>query len=207
MDGILAWLSSLPPVALLSAMAALAAVENIFPPIPADAIVAFGGFLAARSGASPWPSFLAVWGGNMAGVVLMFFLGRRYGSARLEQRYKLDKSGKADARILTWHRKYGTAAFFFSRFVPGVRAVVPPVAGALRIPFPGAMIAIAAASGMWYGALTWLAFRAGNNWEELLATIQRLGTGTAVGAGLILLVVVGWWYLRRRRGREHPPAA
>jgi membrane protein DedA with SNARE-associated domain len=207
MEGMLAWLSSLPTVALLAAMAALAAVENIFPPIPADAIVAFGGFLAARSGASPWPAFLAVWAGNMAGVVIMFFLGRRYGTTALERRYKLDRSGRADARILEWHDKYGTLAFFFSRFVPGVRAVVPPVAGALRIPFPGAMIAIAAASGLWYGALTWLAFHAGNNWEALLDTIQRLGMGTALGAALILLVVGGWWYLRRRRRREHPPAA
>ncbi len=148
MNAALAWLTSLPPGALLSAMAVLAAIENIFPPIPADAIVALGGFLAARKGASPWPAFLVVWGGNMAGVVLMYFLGRRYGTAVIERRYKLDRSGTADARVLHWHQRYGTLAFFLSRFVPGVRAVVPPVAGALRIPFPGAMVAIAAASGL-----------------------------------------------------------
>jgi membrane protein DedA with SNARE-associated domain len=207
MDGMLAWLSSLPPAALLSAMALLAAVENIFPPIPADVVVAFGGFLASRSGASPWPAFLAVWAGNMAGVVLMYFLGRRFGTERLEKRFKIAKSGNADTRIKEWYGKYGIAAFFLSRFVPGVRAVVPPVAGALRIPFLGAMLAISAASAMWYGAITWLAFRAGNNWETLLATIKRLGWGSALGAGAILLVGAAWWYLRRRKRREHPPAA
>ncbi len=201
MNAALAWLTSLPPGALLSAMAVLAAIENIFPPIPADAIVALGGFLAARKGASPWPAFLVVWGGNMAGVVLMYFLGRRYGTAALERRYKLDRSGTADARVLHWHQRYGTLAFFLSRFVPGVRAVVPPVAGALRIPFPGAMVAIAAASGLWYGAITWVAFRAGNNWEALLATIGRLGGWTAAGAAGLLLALVGVWYFRRRRRR------
>jgi membrane protein DedA with SNARE-associated domain len=201
MNAALAWLTSLPPGALLSAMAVLAAIENIFPPIPADAIVALGGFLAARKGASPWPAFLVVWGGNMAGVVLMYFLGRRYGTAVIERRYKLDRSGTADARVLHWHQRYGTLAFFLSRFVPGVRAVVPPVAGALRIPFPGAMVAIAAASGLWYGAITWVAFRAGNNWEALLATIGRLGGWTAAGAAGLLLALVGVWYFRRRRRR------
>ncbi len=201
MNAALAWLTSLPPGALLSAMAVLAAIENIFPPIPADAIVALGGFLAARKGASPWPAFLVVWGGNMAGVVLMYFLGRRYGTAALERRYKLDRSGTADARVLHWHQRYGTLAFFLSRFVPGVRAVVPPEAGALRIPFPGAMVAIAAASGLWYGAITWVAFRAGNNWEALLATIGRLGGWTAAGAAGLLLALVGVWYFRRRRRR------
>jgi membrane protein DedA with SNARE-associated domain len=201
MNAALAWLTSLPPGALLSAMAVLAAIENIFPPIPADAIVALGGFLAARKGASPWPAFLVVWGGNMAGVVLMYFLGRRYGTAVIERRYKLDRSGTADARVLHWHQRYGTLAFFLSRFVPGVRAVVPPVAGALRIPFPGAMVAIAAASGLWYGAITWVAFRAGNNWEALLATIGRLGGWTAAGAAGLLLALVGVWYFRRRHRR------
>lgn len=201
MNAALAWLTSLPPAALLSAMAVLAAIENVFPPIPADAIVALGGFLAARKGASPWPAFLVVWGGNMAGVVLMYVLGRRYGTAALERRYKLDRSGTADARVLRWHQRYGTLAFFLSRFVPGVRAVVPPVAGALRIPFPGAMVAIAAASGLWYGAITWVAFRAGNNWEALLATIGRLGGWTGAGAAALLLGLVGFWYFRRRKRR------
>jgi membrane protein DedA with SNARE-associated domain len=201
MDSVLAWLTSLPPAALLSAMAALAAIENIFPPIPADAIVALGGFLAARQGASPWPAFLVVWGGNMAGVVLMYFLGRRYGTAALERRYKLDRSGTADARVLHWYERFGVLAFFLSRFVPGVRAVVPPVAGALRIPFGGAMVAISAASALWYGAITWIAFRAGNNWEALLSTISQLGGWTAAGAGALLLGLAALWYIRRRRRR------
>jgi membrane protein DedA with SNARE-associated domain len=207
MDGILAWLSALPYGALLAAMSALAAVENVFPPIPADAIVAFGGLLAARQGASPWPAFLAVWLGNMAGVVLMFFLGRRYGTARLERRYPLDRTGGADQRVLALHSKYGTFAFFLSRFVPGVRAVVPPVAGALGIPFPGAMAAIAAASGLWYGIITWLAFRAGSNLDVLLARIRELGLWTAALAGAVLLSLGTWWYVRRKRRREHRPAA
>lgn len=200
----LAWLSSLPQGALIGAMAFLAAVENIFPPIPADVLVAFGGFLAARGGTSAWPAFLAVWLGNLVGVVIMYGLGRRYGTSRIEARYHLDPTGVADARMLDAYRRYGTLAFFISRFVPGVRAVVPPVAGAMRAPFLPAMLAMGAASGLWYGAITLLAFRAGSSWEALRDAIARLGSwsagiAVALGGGLAVL-----WWRRRSRDRSNP---
>jgi membrane protein DedA with SNARE-associated domain len=208
LDSLLAWLSSLPSPLLLGAMGGLAAVENVFPPIPADVLVAFGGLLAARASHSPWPVFLVVWGGNVAGAALMYGLGRKYGSARVERKYRLAAGGGADVRILELHRKYGLAAFFISRFVPGVRSVVPPVAGALRIPFVGAIASIALASAIWYGVITWLAYRAGSNWEALEDRISQLGRGTAVAAGGVLLLAVAWWWLRRRRraGERLPPA-
>ena len=204
LDAALAWLTTLPPGALLALMAVLAAVENIFPPIPADVLVAFGSFLAARSAQPPWPAFLAVWGGNLFGAWLMYLMGRRFGAERIERRYHLDRAGGADARILDWHRRYGTAAFFLTRFIPGLRAVVPPVAGALRIPPLGVMGAMGLASGIWYGVITWLAFRAGTNWESLRGGIARVGSWSA-GLALAVVVVVGalWWY--RRRFRASPP--
>jgi membrane protein DedA with SNARE-associated domain len=202
----LAWLSTLPQGGLVAAMALLAAIENIFPPIPADVLVAFGAFLSARGGRSAWPAFLAVWLGNMVGVAIMYGLGRRYGTSRVERRYHLDRSGRADERILAYHRRYGILAFFLSRFIPGVRAVVPPVAGALRIPFAGAMVAMAAASGLWYGAITILAFRAGNNWETLRAGLGKMGSWTA-GIAVLLGAIIAILIWRRRRGRDQSRTA
>jgi membrane protein DedA with SNARE-associated domain len=208
LDAALNWLASLPTGALLSLMAILAAVENIFPPIPADVLVAFGGFLAARAQQAVWPAFLAVWGGNLLGAWFMYVLGRRYGAARVEQRYHLDRTGRADQRVLEWHRRYGTLAFFITRFIPGIRAVVPPIAGALRIPPVGVMVAMGLASGMWYGAITWLAFRAGSNWEALKLSIARLGSWST---GLAILILLGftaaWWLRRRSRARTTAPTS
>lgn len=203
LDSALTWLATLPQGALISSMAVLAAIENIFPPIPADVMVAFGGFLAARAHAPAWPAFVAVWGGNMLGVAAMYFLGRRFGSARIERRYHLDPTGGgADARILDWYHRYGMFAFFISRFVPGVRAVVPPVAGALRIPFGRALLAMAAASALWYGAITIIAFRAGDSWEALKGAVARLGSwSAAIAVGLVVVVAAVWWR-RRHRARS-----
>jgi membrane protein DedA with SNARE-associated domain len=193
------WLGALPPGALLPVLAALAFIENMFPPMPADVLVAFGAVLAARAGTSAWPPFLAIWTGNVAGAMLMFAFGRRFGSAWTERRFHLSSGGLADARLLILHQRHGAAAFFVSRFIPGVRAVVPPVAGALGAPLPSALAAFAVASAIWYGAITWLAFRAGNNWDVLVSMIGRLGFSAGV-VGVLAAVVLGllWWRRRRR---------
>ena len=203
MENVLAWLASLPQGALVAAMAVLAAVENVFPPIPADVMVAFGAFLAARTSGSPIPPFVAVWLGNMTGVVLMYAMGRRYGTRRIAVRFRLDASGRADARLRALHQRYGTLALFLSRFIPGVRALVPPVAGALNIPFGRSMIAMGAASGIWYGAVTFLAFRAGSNWDTLRESLARFGSWTAAIAVLVAGGVFLAVWLKRRRARSH----
>jgi len=181
-------------------MAVLAAVENIFPPIPADVLVAFGGFLAARSDASPWPAFLAVWIGNVSGAMLMYFAGRRMGRAWITRRLHLAPGSPNEERLTRWHARYGAAALFASRFVPGLRAVVPPLAGALRFRIGPLFVAISLASGLWYGLITWLAFSTGNNWEVLSTRVSALGKWSGVlAATLVALGAVAWFIARRRR--------
>ncbi len=194
--------------AILAVMTALAVAENFFPPIPADVLVAFGGFLAARGNHSPLIPFLCVWAGNVGGAIAMYFLGRRLGEKRLGTKFKLDTGGDGSSRVHELYRKYGIAAFFLTRFIPGVRAIVPPIAGAMRIPPTGAIIAIALASAVWYGAITWLAYRAGASWEQLRALVGRFGTwSSGIALALVAVIAIVWWLRRRSRGRSSPPAA
>lgn len=193
------WLTSLPPLALYTAMTALAFAENIFPPIPADVLVAFGGFLAARAGSSPWIPFLCVWLGNVAGAVTLYMVGRRLGAPWIRTRFHLVEGGDAETRFRLAYAKYGLPAIFLSRFLPGVRAVVPPFAGAFGIAITGTTVAIAIASGLWYGAITAIAFRAGSSWETLVATISRFGKWTGIFAALIVAIVALIWFMRRQR--------
>jgi membrane protein DedA with SNARE-associated domain len=89
---------------------------------------------------------------------------------------------------------------FLSRFLPAVRAVVPPLAGAIRVPLPGAIAAIAIASTVWYATLAIIAYRLGTNWDRISGAIKEFETGAAVVAGVIVVVaLVVWWIVRRRR--------
>lgn len=201
----LGWLSGLPPVALYLALAVAAAVENIFPPIPADTVVAFGAFLAARGEATPAGTMLATWLGNVGGAMLVYATARRFGAGWLSAR--LGRFGGPDrqARLLRMYERRGMAALFFSRFLPGVRALVPPVAGALRLPVASTTAAISVASALWYGTITWVAYRVGADWEALQERIGSLSRTTGLVAVAIVLVAAVVWFVMRARRRTGSP--
>ena len=202
MDAFTAWLTGLPATLLYLALGVVAAVENFFPPVPADTIVALGSFLAARGKASALGAFLAVWIGNVGGAMVMYALGRRYGAERLERRLMGDKGPTAERRLQTLYGKYGLGALFVSRFIPGVRALVPPFAGALRVPPLRAALAMGTASAIWYGLVSYVGFRAGADWEQLKRMIARDGAVLAIGAGVIAVIGLVIWWLRTRRSAQ-----
>ena len=207
LEVILDWLLTLPQSTLLPAMFLLAAAENIFPPIPADVLIALGAFIAARSGESPMPAFLTVLIGNVGGAMAMYALGRRYGASWTEKRFHLTRKETADDRLSVLYERYGLISLAIGRFIPGVRAIVAPFAGALRASVTGTVAAITLASGSWYGLVTWAAFRAGSNWEELVRTLGRMGKVTALVATLLIAAIALAWYMhRRKQAREHGPA-
>jgi membrane protein DedA with SNARE-associated domain len=198
-EDVLSWLGGLPPVALYLILAIVAATENFVPPIPADVIVAFGSFLAAREHRSPIPTIIAVVIGNVGGAVGMFALGRRFGAEWIRRRLRV-MGDQAEQRVRQWYHRFGLPALFLSRFLPGVRAVVPPLAGAIRVPAPGAIAAIATASTIWYATLAMIAYRLGSEWSLIAAAIKEFQTTAAIIAGVIVVLGAAvWWVARRRR--------
>ena len=199
-SGLIDWLSHAPLALLYLIMAAFAAVENVFPPIPADTVVALGSWLAARGQGSPLWAFLSVWIGNIAGASAMYYVGRRHGTAWIERRFPKIADEKSENRFRELHRRYGTASLFLSRFIPGVRALVPPFAGALRLPAVSSLASISIASGIWYGLVSYLAFRAGAaDWNALTGRISSVGRWIAIGAAVVLGIGALVWWLRQRR--------
>ena len=191
-------LSGVPLGVLYPTLGLLAAVENIFPPLPTDAVVAFGSFLAARGQGNPWATFLVTWLSNVAGAAGMYWAGRKYGRSVLTKGFAKWIGPDAEIRLERSYRKYGLAALFVSRFLPAVRAVVPVFAGAAKLPFLPVISIMGLASGIWYAFLTIVAFRAGSDWEALQSTIANYSRAITVMA--VVMVAVGaaiWWKKRR----------
>ncbi|MEO5589509.1 MAG: DedA family protein [Gemmatimonadaceae bacterium] len=198
-EEIINWLSELPIGTLYIAIGSISALENIFPPFPADVVVAFGSFLAARGQASPYTTFLVAWVGNLIGAALMYWIGRRFGSSAFMSRLERWAGKGAEQRLMDLYGRYGLPALFISRFLPAVRAVVPPFAGAMKLPPLPVFLAVGAASGVWFAFLTFVAYRAGSNWEALYATIVRSGTLIAAGAAVLVVAAGTFFYFRYNR--------
>ena len=198
-DAIINWLSGLPVGALYASIFVISASENIFPPFPADIVVAFGSFLAARGEGSPYSTFFVSWTGNLCGAALMYYVGRKYGSSAFMSRLERWAGKGAEQRLMALYGRYGLPALFISRFLPAVRAVVPPFAGAMKLPPIPVAIAIAAASGVWFAFITFVAFRAGSNWDVLYAQILHSGKIISMGAVALVVIAVAAYFIFRKK--------
>ncbi|HZK78364.1 MAG TPA: hypothetical protein VFC35_05600, partial [Gemmatimonadaceae bacterium] len=93
-----------------------------------------------------------------------------------------------------------------SRFLPGVRALVPPFAGAMKLPPLAVGAAIALASGVWFAFITWIAFQAGEDWDALYARIIHSSKIAGFTGFLIVATVtvflIGRYLARRRKAKK-----
>ncbi len=201
LETITTWLGNLPIGTLYAAIAGVSAFENFFPPFPSDGVIAFGSFLASRAQGSPVWVFLLGWFGNVSGAMVTYTLARRFGSDMILKRLEKHVGPAAENRMMVLIDRYGFGGLFVSRFLPGVRAIVPPFAGAMRLPMWKVFLAVASASAVWFGIITFLAFRAGDNWELLQHYLLRSGQWAGLISGAVVALIVGLW-LRRRRKRQ-----
>jgi membrane protein DedA with SNARE-associated domain len=203
LSSITEWLGNLPLGSLYATIAVLSAFENFFPPFPSDAVIAFGAFLADRGHGSAITVFLLGWLGNVGGACITFMLGRRFGSKAFLRRLEKYAGPDAEQRIKQLHKRYGFAGLFVSRFLPGVRAIVPPFAGAIGLPATKVLLSVASASAVWFAFITFLAFRAGDNWDVVEHYLVRSGkVAGAIAFGIVLLVVAVWFFKQHRKRRE-----
>jgi membrane protein DedA with SNARE-associated domain len=203
LQSITGWLGDLPLGSLYVTIAVLSAFENFFPPFPSDLVIAFGAFLADRAHGAAFTVFFLGWFGNVAGACITYALGRRFGSKAFLRRLEKYAGPDAEKRIKQLHKRYGFGGLFVSRFLPGVRAIVPPFAGAMKLPAAIVLLSVASASAVWFALITFLAFRAGENWDVVEGYLVRSGkVAGGIAIGIVVLSVALWLYKRRENKRE-----
>lgn len=208
MDRLAELLGGVSPATLYALLALIAFIEGIFPPMPADVVVALGSFLAARNGANLYLTIAVIVGGMSAGSAVVYWLARRFGAVWMHAQLKRFGVDNAERQLEALYGRYGLGALFIGRFVPGLRMLVPPVAGMLRVPFITSMTLITLASIIWYGLIAALAFRVGSDWEMFRFAIERLlaRVGLTAAAFLALASLIGWGVWRQRRFRREAKA-
>lgn len=200
LERFLDWLTALPTAPTYLVLALLSAVENVFPPVPADVAVALGAFLAQRGELSAWLLGLVCWVSNTASAAGMFFLGRARGEALLRSGFgaRLLPPAAVGA-IRAAYERHGVWGIFVSRFLPGFRAAVPPFAGISGMSAWRALPPAAAASALWYALIIVVGSQLGLHFDrirEILGQANRVFAVLAVVAALVL-----WWWLRRHHRR------
>lgn len=189
-------------------IALLIAVENIFPPIPSEVILTFGGFMTTYSDLNVWLVALFSTIGSVFGAIVLYGIGRILNEDRLERwlsgkwgkilHLKASDVKKADA----WFRKKGKMAVFFCRFIPIVRSLISVPAGMARMKFSSFLVLTALGTAIWNTALCWLGVVAGASWEKIVEEIGIYSTIAVALLGVACVVFLVWFYFKRIRGKK-----
>jgi membrane protein DedA with SNARE-associated domain len=206
LDGLLDWLAHLPTVPTYLFLMALSALENVFPPVPADTAVALGAFLARRGEVSAVLLGVSCWAANLGSAAYMYFFARRHGTSFFRDGWGRKVMPPSVLTALEHaYARYGVAGIFLSRFLPGLRAGVTPFAGVAGLSPARALVPAAVASGIWYAFLVAAGMTLADNWDAVKALVtetNRVLGLVALGAGLF----VGLWLWRHhRKTKDAPP--
>ena len=202
MANFLSWLEGIPVGLVYVLLGVGAAVENVMPTIPADTFVALGGFLSAVGDLGPRWIFVSTWSLNVGSALAMYRLGYTHGRPFFEAGWgrRVLRPHQME-RMATFYERFGTAAIFFTRFLPGLRSIVPVFAGVSQQPFVLVALPIALASAIWYGALIWLGALAGQNLDVLSAMLGQVN-GVLLGVAVAVGLPSALWWWRTRHPRE-----
>ncbi len=176
------------------------ALENI--PVvgafmPGEVIVVAAGF-AASSGDFELPIVILIAGlGAFLGSNISYALGRWGGRSLIERiaaRLRMD-SGKLD-KADKYFQTHGPVTVFVGRYMSGVKAFIPALAGAHHMPFGKFMFFSALGIVTWTLIAAYVGFYFGQNWEVLIGVFKAVGW---VIPALIVLLIGSLWFLNRRR--------
>ncbi len=202
LDRILDWLAHLPALPTYLVLMALSALENVFPPVPADTAVALGAFLAYRGEISVWLLGVSCWLANVGSATGMYVFARSHGAVFFRTgwgRHLLPPS--AMEALEEAYERYGVMGIFLSRFLPGIRAAVTPFAGVVGMKPARAIIPAALASAIWYAFLVAVGSLLAHNWEAVKTTVADTNRALGLVAAAVT-AAFAFWIWRRSRARR-----
>jgi membrane protein DedA with SNARE-associated domain len=188
-------------------IASLVALENIFPPIPSEVILTFGGFVTTISRLNMPGVVLAATIGSVIGALVLYGVGRLLNTERLERlcasrpgrllRLKREDVRRAEG----WFERYGYPAVFLCRFVPIVRSLISVPAGMAGMRLRPFLLLTAAGTLIWNIVLVWLGHLAGDAWENIAAYVDTYAT-LVMAALVIIVLIFGAVFVKGRFGRR-----
>lgn len=172
-------------------------IENIFPPIPSEVILTFGGFATTLPSSEINVVGVIVFStiGAVVGALALYLIGRILKKERLMKlvegkvgktlRFKPEDIEKADV----WFNKHGSATVFFCRFIPIIRSLISIPAGINGMNIPKFLLFTTIGTLIWNSVLTILGSVLGENWTKIADIVDLYGNIVLVL--IIVLFVIG----------------
>ena len=184
----------------------LIAIENIFPPIPSEVILLFGGFMTTYTTLNIIGMIIASTLGSLIGAIVLYYIGKIFNKERLKKiisgkigkilRLKNSDIDKADH----WFDTKGNKTVFFCRFIPIVRSLISIPAGMSEMPMFKFLLYTIFGSLIWNTVLIVLGSIVGNNWTSILNIFDTYSHIILVL--LVIIFIVGVYIFYRKKSKN-----
>lgn len=179
----------------------LIAVENIFPPIPSEVILTFGGFLTTYTSLGKWGVIWAATAGSLIGALILYSVGRICSAERLERLLdgKVGKilhfEGSEVHSAFRWFNEKGKGTVLVCRCIPILRSLISIPAGMAGMSMTIFLPFTILGSFLWNVILVNLGIVAGGAWEQ---AVEKMGIyGQIVSWGMVVGVMVATGFLMK----------
>jgi len=172
-------------------------------PVPSEIVLLIAGSLSASGHLGPGWIILAAVVGAVLADHLWFYLGRRRGSPALHLFCRLtSRSSQCHDKTLALFSRFGSLSLLVAKFFPGLRTVVPSMAGASRVPYPVFLGADGAGAFVWAVAVSGLGYVFAGQVGEIVVALRGLH---AAALWAMVGLIVGLSMFRHLYARRLPP--
>lgn len=168
-------------------------IENVFPPIPSELILVFGGFISKSLNLNFLLLVVFATLGSSTGAIILYYAGKKIPLEKMEsflEKKWVKRLGFKPGDIkksLKYFEKYSTFAVFFGRCVPVVRSLISIPAGMQNMSLRKFLIYTTIGSGIWNTLLIYIGRVTQDKWKEGLLILERYSNRIL---GLIILAFV-----------------
>lgn len=150
------------------------ALENVFPPIPSELVLPFGGFMTTRTTLTVPGVILAATLGSIIGAIILYFIGRQLNVHSMIDRWgHILRLTHKDIRTAEgWFIRYGGWTVLFCRLIPVIRSLISIPAGMARMNFVTFLLFSAVGTLIWNTILVYLGALLGESWGEILEYVD-----------------------------------
>ncbi len=183
----------------------LIAIENIFPPIPSEVILVFGGFMTTYTSLNIPIMILAATLGSLLGAIVLYYIGKIFNKERLKRivngkigkvlRLKASDIEKADK----WFDTKGNKTVFFCRFIPIVRSLISIPAGMSEMPMQKFLLYTILGSLIWNTVLIIVGSIVGDKWETIVGYLDNFSNIILIILVIIFVVAMYYWFVIRKK--------
>ena len=175
-------------------------IENVFPPIPSELILVFGGFISKSLNLNFLLLVIFATLGSSTGAIILYYAGKKIPLEKMEsflEKKWVKRLGFKPGDIkksLKYFEKYSTFAVFFGRCVPVVRSLISIPAGMQNMSLRKFLIYTTIGSGIWNTLLIYIGRVTQDKWKEGLLILERYSNRIL---GLIILAFVIKFLIKR----------